>query len=477
MNSKEKNSILFLLRKWLSGDIRRAEEGQLDQLAADDPFVAEAMEGYRAFPEGDHARQVSQLKARLRKRYQKEERKGVFYLYRVAAAVAVLIIAVGGFWWLNQGAMQEASLAGQDSQVEKTTAITSSQEVNESSTAEKDFAEKEAITTADFAREKAEADDAEKNTVQKQPRNRIAAKEEKPPSKSEPTSNEPQIAAADDVKALEFAEETVKIEAAPELIEETPIVIPPEPTVLEQEEEGLAIEAEEADTPETAKPKALDQAIAGNTADRRQKEVVSERVPSQANAGPRTITGSVKDENGEALIGANILIPGSSTGTVTDFDGNFSLAVPEGAERITVNYTGYQSEEIEIGDQNNVAIILDNADIALDEVVVTGYGVAKKKDSEASYARPIDGHKKYKQYIEANLRYPKEAASQGIEGKVKLRFKVYRNGSIGNIEVVRSLGHGCDQEAIRLLQNGPGWELSGDKSPLTKTYVVRFDLP
>ena len=78
----------------------------------------------------------------------------------------------------------------------------------------------------------------------------------------------------------------------------------------------------------------------------------------------RTITGTVTDsETGEPLIGANILIVGSSTGTVTDFDGTFSLDVPEGASELEVSYTGYGSRRVAIGTQNTVNVQLSPGEL------------------------------------------------------------------------------------------------------------------
>lgn len=94
----------------------------------------------------------------------------------------------------------------------------------------------------------------------------------------------------------------------------------------------------------------------------------------------RTITGTVTDEaTGEPLIGANILVIGTSTGTVTDLDGTYSLQVPEGATQIEFSYTGYASQRVTIGASNVIDVAL-NAGEVLEEVVVVGYGTQKSKE-------------------------------------------------------------------------------------------------
>ncbi|MCB0563718.1 MAG: TonB-dependent receptor [Phaeodactylibacter sp.] len=96
--------------------------------------------------------------------------------------------------------------------------------------------------------------------------------------------------------------------------------------------------------------------------------------------GQRTISGGVTDaDTGEPLIGANILIIGTSLGTVTDFDGKYELEVPAGAKQLEFSYTGYTPQVVEIGNRSTIDLQL-SAGQTLDEVVVVGYGTQKKKD-------------------------------------------------------------------------------------------------
>lgn len=95
----------------------------------------------------------------------------------------------------------------------------------------------------------------------------------------------------------------------------------------------------------------------------------------------RTVTGTVTDaENGEPLIGASILIEGTTSGTVTDFDGTYSLPVPEEATNLIFSYTGYANQTIALS-ASNVIDIKMSAGQLLDEVVVIGYGTVKREDA------------------------------------------------------------------------------------------------
>ena len=91
----------------------------------------------------------------------------------------------------------------------------------------------------------------------------------------------------------------------------------------------------------------------------------------------KKITGTVVDAMGP-VIGASIIEKGTANGTVTDFDGNFSLSVKPGAT-IVVSYIGYETQEIKVGDQTTFNITIKDDNAVLEEVVVVGYGVQKKK--------------------------------------------------------------------------------------------------
>ena len=97
----------------------------------------------------------------------------------------------------------------------------------------------------------------------------------------------------------------------------------------------------------------------------------------------KRITGVVKDANGEPVIGANIVVKGTTNGTITDMDGNFVLDVPAGAV-LHVSYIGYSDKEIPVGNQTVLTVSLAEDSRALDEVVVIGYGTARKIDLTGS---------------------------------------------------------------------------------------------
>ncbi|RME99266.1 MAG: TonB-dependent receptor, partial [Bacteroidetes bacterium] len=94
----------------------------------------------------------------------------------------------------------------------------------------------------------------------------------------------------------------------------------------------------------------------------------------------QTVSGKVVDAaDGSPLIGVNILVKGSTSGTVTDLDGNFTVkASPE--DVLIFSYTGYLDQEVQVGNQSQLNISMEAGSELLDEVIVVGYGSQKKGD-------------------------------------------------------------------------------------------------
>lgn len=93
-----------------------------------------------------------------------------------------------------------------------------------------------------------------------------------------------------------------------------------------------------------------------------------------------TVTGTVTDVEGDALIGANILVVGTSVGTITDFDGNYEIEVPDGANVLQFSYTGFETQEVTIDGRTVINLELAAGQL-LEEVVVTALGIERSKKS------------------------------------------------------------------------------------------------
>lgn len=125
-------------------------------------------------------------------------------------------------------------------------------------------------------------------------------------------------------------------------------------------------------------------------------------------AEARTITGVVKDQTGETVISASVLVKGTTIGTVTDFDGNYTLDVPDDAKTLVFSFMGMETKEMPItGNVINV-VLTENTEV-LDEVVVTGYGTTKKRDLVTSVASVS---------AEQLKDIPVSSASEALQGKL-----------------------------------------------------------
>ena len=110
-------------------------------------------------------------------------------------------------------------------------------------------------------------------------------------------------------------------------------------------------------------------------------------IPAFAQQGGKKMTGQVIDENKEPMIGVSILIVGTSTGTVTDFDGNYTLNVPKDSKELQFSYVGYETKVITIPVNSNVLNVQMKSDSqVLSDVVIIGYGTQRKSDLTGSVA-------------------------------------------------------------------------------------------
>lgn len=123
----------------------------------------------------------------------------------------------------------------------------------------------------------------------------------------------------------------------------------------------------------------------------------------------KKINGTIIDETGEPMIGVSVLVKGTTVGTITDFDGKFSLDVPAGKNTLEVSYIGYKNQTVTIGNNTQLNIKLQPDTQALDEVVVIGYGTVKKRDLTGSVSSVKSGD------ITLN---PGSNPMQALQGKV-----------------------------------------------------------
>ena len=183
------------------------------------------------------------------------------------------------------------------------------------------------------------------------------------------------------------------------------------------------------------------------------------------------IKGRVTNEKGEPLIGASVTYKGTNIGTITNMNGEFSLVKKDDKKRLTAEYIGYDPVEIQVDTSRTMLIAMNENKQALNEVVVVGYGAKKNKKSVTAGTvvngneqankditpQPVIGKRSYQKYLKENLVRPTDEKCAQVKGKVVLTFLVNKEGRPFSIKVKENLCESSDKEAIRLIQEGPDW--------------------
>ncbi len=456
------------LKRWLSGDADWKAEQKLDQLGKNDPFLADAMEGYRSMPESDHASVVKDLKAKLPVKMQSTATKGASISWKAIAAAASLIGVIGLFIWTQNSFDSSGSIAQTRQQqksetpapgapIEELKKINESDEIIAFEEESAQEAESEVLEEVPFNDENNAAGTIIGNTV-----NPNAGSPRVDPSNIEAgiteeddlyvfdgipvTEEEPPTFEDDNVKdRIATSEDDVIVVTAPPSYAPPPAAADaaPPPVIAEAKNEAVA------------KDKAKESAEARRFED--------SDVSANYSAELFSLSGTVIDlSNEDALIGANVYVKGTGEGTVTDVDGRFTLQSSQPLPwTVGVSYIGYNDTEIEVSDVNKpIRITLDGSNVALESVEIQGYRADKKKRSKSAVEepKPVKGFKKYERYIRKNLKYPTLAKQNKIQGGVTVRFFINEEGKPEDAKIITSIGSGCDAEAIRLIEEGPEWK-------------------
>ena len=150
------------------------------------------------------------------------------------------------------------------------------------------------------------------------------------------------------------------------------------------------------------------------------------------------LTGNViSSSDEEPMIGVTIMVKGTTTGTVTDLDGNYSLSEVPANGTLTFSMIGYKTKEVKVNNQTVINVVLDENIEALDEVVVIGYGTAKKSDLTSSIStvkgdelkKMASGNAMYSLQGKANGVQITSAGSPGATPRVIIRGVTTVNGS------------------------------------------------
>ena len=447
------------IKKYLRGELSPAEMHALEKKALNDPFLEDALQGAAQLGSEDFDSDVKNLRLSLEQRISQESGRTVsLWIWPARIAAGLILVALSTFVVVK--------LTGNK--------------------AENDLALKRELPNSaeDNANEQAVSDSATLSRDTHQDPTTEAAK----PQPSTPLQEQDKREAeTDDLKsAADVAgPPTANIEdnSQAEKKSSEQLAIATERVPNEQPaHDAAAPEKEEA----TDKSKGEGVKV---SEEERQRRVASSTPESGARAhgfvNSKMIKGRVQSEDGVGLPGVNVMIKNTNIGTVTDASGNYQISVTENNPSLVFSFIGFTSEEVAAADKTQVDVQLNEDVSQLSEIVVMGHIADRKTDDEErpetlELANPYGGRRAYKQYLEKSMQYPEQALANNIEGKVTIQFTVESSGQLSNFTVIKGIGHGCDEEVIRLVQQGPKWNPTRRNTESLRDRVkvrMKFTLP
>ncbi len=442
-NSLEK--YLKYFRNLISGKERHAFEKNMMQ----DKFEEEAFDGLSQLKADEFNSDIAELQKKIAERTRSKKIIAMPIL-RYAAA-AVLVLSIGTLVILIRQSSKDISKLAEQ-QVEEDT------------------------STSQTAPLERESDTLKKNIAYIQNLKKESKEEiiqEAPTGKYEPALQKPDVIHAEEEKTVLSNELTDKYET--EVAE--PI----------DAEESVQYEIATFYKDEMAK-----------LATERNLQAKKSRAASSAYTPPAqtTVTGQVLSAADEApLAGVDIQVKGTPVGTISDADGNFRIEIPE-ADTPVLRFAsaGFMTEEHVVSGVNNITVALNEEQGAYDEVAVVEYapegkteraeavaGVQSKDEKMVSTIsvppKPIIGITAFKKYIRESTNYNK-LPEFNKPVTVKLNFVVDQNGIIDDIVVLQEADKDFNEEAIRLLKEGPAWTPGTENGILIKekvTLKIKFE--
>lgn len=436
------------IEKYHQGRMTPPEMNALEKAALDDPFLADALEGY-GNTRVNITTDLADLEERLNQRTKKEESRVValpsqkpkFYWWKLAAMI-ILIAGVGIVIYQLAFNNKPGDLA---QAVEKNTSSPDTAATLKEATQD---------TSTGVVADTPQPDKADES------RSKSSGEAKKPESPKK------------EVKKTHARDEISQPPAA------APATTPAGKAVAETDPDDTNKVAEYRDlanntvTPPAAKAEALAAA--------RQKSVrpVESYYKSQLN-NAYLFRGRVTDRNNNALPFSNIMNTNDSIGTYADVNGYFNLVSTDSVLNVKISSVGFEPKIVSLQkDAQTHLVRLANDSLGVSHILISSEKVKARRNTDnlvLGEAEPADGWGNYDLYIANNLQEPdyvKERKIDGMRGEVVLSFEVSTTGEPINITVKKSLCEACDREAIRLLKEGPKWKKKTRKGKATVT--IRF---
>lgn len=414
-----------LLEKLLNGTLSDGERFELEKRALDDPMLFEALEGFQAVRPDESTRLAFQ--ARLEKQFFKSKETGRIFLFRHIYGIAAIIVVLFTILFVI------------DHYIRKDMGKALAVQTNISSQKEKTFDRSGIIS--ELEPEVHEMDELAET------------------ADSRAYINKAESEVQDLAKAKKEGESAAIPSSIPTTAELNEISEISDAGVADEDIGSMEIEYD--------KTYELDRR--DNVTDNISKIDAADATPLKddpARVGNAYIEGNVRDASGKVLKGAEVKAKRSSKSARTDSLGNFSIEVPAEGEEIEIDHIGYNKAQAAITRSSVMDVILNEG--AAQSVVQI------ESSHQYNSAYPVIGFEAFGEYVAEHLIKPEAAIQNAISGTVSVEFTVSPYGKLSDFRILRSLGFGCDEEAVRLLKEGGEWETFPKFREIRTVYHFRF---
>ncbi len=440
------------------GNLSASKMHELEKAALDDPFLAEALEGY-AMKGADAVADIKELKARLAKRTRDDKvipLAGSTRSFPWLRAAAIIVFLLGGGLLVYQLGFNKKEPKNTIAKVEDK--------------------KQEAPLVIDSGKQtiaRTGEDKELKNDIEKQ---QPGIKSQKNEETTDITTNTGSTNIKTDSASFDFAtteKPTGKLETSPVKQTDGPVVLAPMRSRELKDDKAINRNVTTVIQRDSKEPvKAIDEDLAkdkyeqaaGATEATRNKQLSNSY--NEQRQRNNYFNGRVTDLNNNPLPFANVLNTSDSVGTYADARGYFNLSSPDTVLNVQVRSLGYNETNLQLrnGSANNQVYLKEDQSISprvLDETKRNTSRRAFEPKVTIEESEPADGWSNYDIYIVNNLQVPTEIKDK--EGEVEISFEVNKKGEPIHIKVEKSLCTKCDEEAIRLIKQGPKWKRKGKK--------------
>ena len=438
MKGNNKHIDFEAIRRYRADEMTPEERNAFEKELQKDSFLAEAFEGMEQLPPEEIAQHIRELSSQV-----SSPKKNDKFRFAAAAASVLILVSIGILWF----------------QIQKENSVPK-------------------VTQAEKIESPSEVQEKEPITVQPEPVRVVTKTDLKK------------------LQPLQAKVETKKALKTTELAEMSPKILP-----IEKKEPEVAANVQEETETELELAEALTGKVQGIMVDSKDLQLTKSATNQAKPDGNIRIRGYAKLDSDKTIVttktlrgkiisaadkmplpGVTLAEKGSSNGAITDVEGNFELPLIDSNSTVVVSFIGMESKEISPADSTTAIIELEPDQLALDEVVVVGYGVQKKESVIGSktlvetenqlrleQAAPLGGYKELREYLGKNALLPNDYPKK--KEVVRLKISLDAQGKIQGFQNLNDAPEALFEKVKSLILKGPKWQPAlNDKQP-TKSFV------